>query len=185
MGTFMETVSHSMAVAGTSLGVLAIVLLCIVAVLLSCVSISGTWVVLGAAIVAMLMRGASSFPGWPTLIVFLVLSIAIEVIEAAGASWGVTRRGGSKLAGFAAFAGGMVGLFAGALIPIPIVGPLIGMLAVSFAAVFLVEYRRLQRVEPAAHIARGAVLMRVLIICLKVAVTLGMSAVLLIGMAFA
>jgi uncharacterized protein YqgC (DUF456 family) len=178
----METVWEILGLLGTGLGVAIIVLLCAVAIVLSCVSISGTWVVLGAAILALLMRGDTGFPGWLTLVVFLLLSIAVEAAEAVAGSWGVAKRGGSKLAGFASLIGGLVGLIVGSAIPIPFVGPLIGMLALSFGAAFLVEHWRLKHIEHAANIAWGAVWARVLVIFLKVIITLGMSAALLIGL---
>ncbi len=181
----MDMVWQILGMLGTGLGVILIVLLCVVAVLLSCVSISGTWVVLGAAIIALLMRGETGFPGWLTLVVFVLLSIAVEVGEAVAGSWGVIKRGGSKLAGFASLVGGLVGLIVGGLIPIPIVGPLVGMLALSFGAAFMVEHWRLKHIEHAANIAWGAVWARVMVILLKVIITLGMSAVLLAGMALA
>lgn len=181
----METVWQILGLIGTGLGVCAIVLLCAVAVVLSCISISGTWVVLGASVIAMLMRGDTSFPGWITLLVFLLLSTVVEAAEAVAGSWGVVKRGGSKLAGLAALVGGLAGLVFGGLIPVPILGPLIGMLALSFGATFLVENWRLKRSEHAANIAWGAVWARVLVIVLKVAVTLGMSAALLVGMVIA
>ena len=176
---------HILGTVGTGLGVLVIVLACIVAVILSCVSISGTWVILGAALGAMLLRGDSGFPGWITIVVFLLLSIAIEVAEAFASSWGVAKRGGSKLAGFAALIGGLLGLGIGSYIPIPIVGSLLGMLVFSFGATFGVEQWRLKHMGQAAHIARGAVWARVLIVVLKVVFTLGMMAFLLGGMAIA
>lgn len=49
------------------------------------------------------------------------------------------------------------------------------------AATFMVELWRLKHIEHVAHIAWGAVWARILVIFLKVAVTLGMSAALLIG----
>jgi hypothetical protein len=57
------------------------------------------------------------------------------------------------------------------------------MLALSFGATFLVEQRRLKHIQKAAHIARGALWARVMVIFLKVIVTLGMIVVLLAGMA--
>ena len=69
---------HILGTVGTGLGVLVIVLACIVAVILSCVSISGTWVILGAALGAMLLRGDSGFPGWITIVVFLPFNNSIS-----------------------------------------------------------------------------------------------------------
>jgi hypothetical protein len=50
-------------------GVMAalIALLCVGAMVLSCLCFSGTWVVLLAAVLAMLTKGEDSFPGWGSL----------------------------------------------------------------------------------------------------------------------
>jgi uncharacterized protein YqgC (DUF456 family) len=160
-----------------------IVLLCLGALVLSCLCFSGTWVVLLAALLALLTKGEDSFPGWGTIIVFALLSIAVEVIEQIASSWGVARRGGSRLAGFMAFAGGIAGMLIGT--PIPVVGSLVGMLVGSFGCVFLVEVHRLKQHEQAASIAWGAVVARLLVVVLKVTLTMGMSIGLLVGIAVA
>lgn len=143
-----------------------------VALLLSCLSISGTWLVALLAAGTVFWRPTAA--GWWTVAVFLAVSVLVEGAEFLAGAWGVQRRGGSRLAGFAALAGGLAGLALGALIPIPVIGPLIGMLAGSFALAYAVERRRLQQHDQAAHIASGAVLARLLIILLKVGATLAM-----------
>lgn len=157
-----------------------IALLCLVGVGLSCVSISGTWLVVAASVIAAVAR-ADGFPGLWTVLAFAAISVLVEVAEAVAGAWGVTRKGGSRAAGVMAILGGLIGLALGSLIPIPVVGSLIGMLAGSFALVFLVERRRLAS-ERAAGIAWGAVTARVAVIFLKVVVTLGMSVALFWGM---
>ena len=57
------------------------------------------------------------------------------------------------------------------VIPIPLVGGLIGMMAGSFALVYWVEKRRLQKSESAAHIAAGAVIAGMSMLLLKVVAT--------------
>lgn len=156
-------------------------LLCLLGIGLSGLSLSGTWLVAAAALLAFFVK-TGPFPGIWTLIVFVLISAGVEGVEAVAGAWGVTRRGGSRLAGLAAVAGGLLGLFAGAIIPVPLVGSLIGMVVCSFGLVYIVENRRLRESGEAAHIAWGAVTARVLVILIKVAVTIGMAAVLLIGM---
>ena len=156
---------------------------CVLALVLSCLSLSGTWLMALAAIGAMLLRPAE-FPGWATIIIFLLLSVAVELVEWFAGAWGVTRRGGSGWAGLAASVGGIAGLFAGAFIPVPVVGSLVGMLVGSFALAFAVEQYRLNHTGQAAHIARGAVIARILVILLKVVTTLGMIAFLTAGILF-
>lgn len=159
--------------AGVGLGFVGVGLLCAAGMVLSCLSISGTWLVVAAALLAAALSG-SAFPGWGTLVLFVLLAVAVEVLENVAGFWGVKRRGGSGLAGFMALAGGLLGLVLGTWIPVPVVGSLLGMLAGSFALVFAVERHRLQKDRPAAHVAWGAVMARVSVIFLKVGVTLGM-----------
>jgi uncharacterized protein YqgC (DUF456 family) len=167
---------------GSGLMTLFIVVLCLGGILLSCLLMSGTWVVLLAAVLAMLTRGADSFPGWGVLTLFLILCLLVELGEYAAGMVGVSRRGGSRLAGWAALGGGLVGLVLGSAIPIPLVGSLLGMLAGSFGMVYLVESRRLAHAQ-ALHIAVGTLWARVAVLGGKVLVTLVMTVVLWLGMA--
>lgn len=156
-------------------------LLCFVGFILSCLSLSGTWVVLAATgLVAWSTWPA--FPGLGTLVIFLLLCIGVEVIEALAGAWGVQKRGGSKATGWAALLGGFIGMFLGTFIPIPIIGNLLGMLIGSFGLAFLVEHARMKKTEHALHVATGAVIARVGVIFLKVGITLLMSIALAIGL---
>ena len=170
----------NLAVSGFGLAIAA--LLCIAGVILSCLSLSGTWLVAAATALTVLVTD-SPFPNLWTVIVFVVLSAFVEIAEIVAVAWGVKRRGGSKLAGVMAVVGGMLGLVLGTIIPVPILGSLIGMLAGSFGLVFVVERHRLKRTGEAAGIAWGAVLGRVFMIALKVCVTMGMTVYLFVGMA--
>jgi uncharacterized protein YqgC (DUF456 family) len=162
--------------------VVGVFLLCLVGVALSCLSLSGTWVVTGAAILAALIH-PHPFPGIWTIVILVVIAGLVEVCEAFAGAWGVRRRGGSWVAGFAAMAGGLAGLVLGSmLIPIPVAGGLIGVVVGSFGLTFLVERHRLKKAEPAASIAFGAVLAHAAVVLIKVAVSLGMAAYLLFGM---
>lgn len=156
-------------------------LLCLAGIALSVLSISGTWVVLGVAALLGVALGRP-FPGVGTFVVFLLLCIAVEVVEALAAAWGVRARGGSRLAGTMAVVGGFIGLGMGAFVPVPIIAPLLGMLLGSFLGAFLLESSRQRRHDHAAHVAWGTVLARVAVILVKVAVTVGMVAYLAIGL---
>ncbi len=150
---------------GVVLGYVCIVLLCLTGIVLSCVSLSGTWLVLLATVVAALLR-ADAFPGIWTIVVFAVLSTGVELLEAAAGTWGVRRQGGSRLAGLAALVGGIAGMCLGGMLPILFIGPMIGLIVGSFVPVFLIENHRLKQADRAAGIAGGAVLARVLVILL-------------------
>jgi len=166
---------------GLGLGYFAVALLCLAGVVMSALGLSGTWCVPGAALLAHLLRG-HGFPGWTTIILFLLCCLAAEVVESLAGAWGIKRRGGSNWAGVAALLGGLAGAILGVFIPPPIIGSLIGMLIGSFLPAYLVENYRLKHAGKAVNIALGAVLARLFVVLLKLFLTLGMSIVLLIGL---
>ncbi|MEN8254637.1 MAG: DUF456 domain-containing protein [Verrucomicrobiota bacterium] len=159
-------------------------LLCLVGFVLSCLSLSGTWLVLAASGLVAWARWPE-FPGIGTLVAFLLLCIVVEIMEALAAAWGVQKRGGSKAAGWAALGGGFLGMILGSFIPVPVIGNLLGMIVGSFGCAFLVEHAKMKRADHAAHVATGAVLARLAVIFLKVGITLAMTTILIIGTALA
>lgn len=156
-------------------------LLCLAGFVLSCLSLSGTWLVLGATVLLSLVLWPD-FPGIATPVVFLLLCVGVEILEALASAWGIRKRGGSKAAGWAAISGGLLGMLLGGMV-IPVIGNLLGMLVLSFLAAYLVERSNMKQVDHAAHIATGAVLARIGVVFLKVGITLGMTAALFIGLA--
>ncbi len=164
---------HGLAATGVFLAWTACALLCLGGLLLSVFSLSGTWLVLAAALVAAALTGPDAFPGWPTLAGMGALCAAVDLIEWFATSWGVRRRGGSAAAGWMALLGSLAGALLGGMV-VPILGSLVGMLAGSFALVYAVERRRLRTTDRAAHIATGAVLAGLSVLLLKVAATAGL-----------
>jgi len=160
-----------------------VVLFGLAGLLLSALSISGTWLVLLAAVVVAVVP-AEGYPGWWTVLCYAVLSALVEGVEALAGAWGVRARGGSRLSGLLAMLGGIAGLVLGSMTPIPVFGPLIGMTVVSFAVVYAVERHRLKRSDRAAGVAFGVLLARVFVTLVKVIVTLGMTAYLVARILF-
>ena len=166
---------------GWWVGWAAVVLLCLGGLTLSAVTLSGTWLVVAATALAAWL-GGPAFPGWLTVTLFVLLSLGVEFVEWMASLWGVQRRGGSAAAGWAAMGGGLLGLILGS--PLSLFGGLIGMVVGSFVAAYAVEKRRLQAHQPALHIALGTVLARLFVLFLKTSATLGMVAVLGLGLLF-
>ncbi|MDA1043876.1 MAG: DUF456 domain-containing protein [Verrucomicrobia bacterium] len=156
-----------------------ILLLCLAGILMSMLSLSGSWLVVLAAVIATTL--GRSFPSLTVVLCFIAVAIILEIVECFAGAWGVTRRGGSRAGGVAAVVGSLAGLCLGTFIPVPVIGSLLGMLLGGFGLVFMVEWNRLQRHGAAAHIAWGSVLARIAMIFLKVCATIGMSVVLIIG----
>ena len=159
------------------------VLLCLGGLLLAVFSISGTWLVGLAALLAAALTGPDQFPTWPVLLGMFAVCAAVDVIEWFAASWGVRRRGGSAAAGWMALLGSLGGAILGGMV-VPVLGSLVGMLAGSFALVYWTENRRLKHVEHAAHIATGAVLAGMSMLLLKVVVTSALILWLAAGLLF-
>ena len=168
---------------GGSLAWAAVVLLCLAGLLLSCLGLSGGYLITLAAAIAAPLSGPG-FPGWGTVVAFVAVSAAVDAVEWMASHWGVRKRGGSRLAGFAAMAGGLMGMLLGSVV-FPPIGSLLGMMAGSFGLAYLVERHRLQASAPAVHIATGAVLACVAMLMLKVAVALALIAVLAGGIGWA
>lgn len=167
----MEKMKSGSLIASKGLLLVLIFLLCMVAILFSVLSFSGTWVVLVSGIISFFVLRV---PSIGTLLFFLLLCLIVEVFEAVAGFYGVKKRGGSKWAGFASLVGAMLGAMAGSVL-IPIIGTVIGLLLGSFLGVFLVEWFRLQNHGDASHIAWGAFFARLGIIFLKLTVTFLMS----------
>jgi uncharacterized protein YqgC (DUF456 family) len=177
----VETLLGVLEMAAAYAAWVGIALLCLMGLALSAVGISGTWLVVAASAWATLL-GDGTFPTWGVVIAMAALSGAVEIAEWTATHWGVRRRGGSRLAGFAAMAGGLIGALLGFLIPIPLFGNLIGMLVGSFGLAFLVERNRLRHDARAARIATGAVLAALAVMLVKISVTLGMALWLWLGL---
>lgn len=185
MTAVWHAIQQGLAHTGLFLAWTGCALLCLGGLLLAVFSVSGTWLVLGAAICAALLTGPDQFPGWPTLVGILAVCASVDIIEWFAASWGVRRRGGSAAAGWMALLGSIGGMILGSLlIPVPLIGGLIGMMAGSFALVYWIEKRRLQHTEHAAHIATGAVLAGMSMLLLKVVATAGLILWLAAGLLF-
>lgn len=150
-------------------------LLCLVAVFVSLLSFTGAWLIAVAAGLLYYCRDDQIVS--PVLIVsFIALSVLIELFDFFAGSLGISRRGGSAIAGVAALFGGIAGMVAGSFIPVPVLGSLFGMCAGSFFCAFWVERRRLRHDAHAAHIAWGAVWARLIVMFVKTIASLGMTA---------
>jgi uncharacterized protein YqgC (DUF456 family) len=148
--------------------------LCLAGIFLSLFALSGIWLVVGAAVLALFLPAPQAMGIW-TVFSFLALALLMELLEWLAGAWGVHKRGGSGLASLMALVGGVAGFFLGFSIPIPLIGNFVGMLLLSFLLVFLVERQRLGQDRQAVHIALGAVLARVIMVLVKTGAALGMS----------
>ena len=185
MTALWHAIQHGLAASGLFLAWTLCVFCCLGGLFLSAISFSGTWLVGIAALLAAALTGPDQFPGWPTLVGIFAICASVDILEWFAASWGVRRRGGSSAAGWMALLGSLGGMILGSLvIPVPIVGGLIGMMTGSFSLVYWTEKRRLLKSDHAAHIAFGAVLAGMSVLLLKVVATVGLILWLATGLLF-
>lgn len=155
--------------------------LCALGMLLSCVTLSGMWLVLAAAGVAWHLAEPGGFPGAWTLAGMAAVCTVSEVWTTVAASWGVAKRGGGKASVWWAFWGSLAGAVVGGMVvPVPLVGSLVGMAVGSFVPVYAAERRRLQ--GNAGYVARGAVWATLAAWGVKVGTTAALIAWLAVGL---
>lgn len=147
--------------------------------LVSALGFTGAWLIT-IALAGVALATDSSFPSWGHVAIFAVVACTVDVVEWIAGHWGVRRRGGSRLAGFAAMAGGIVGAIVGTMI-VPVIGSLIGMMAGGFGLAFAVERSRLKADAPAARIATGVVIACLLVLMLKVTVAVVLAIAMVAG----
>ena len=141
------------------LGWTIFVLAIIAGIGLNLLGLFGNWVILGAIGVAALVSGFTHFGGY-TLPILLGFAILGEVLETGAAGVGAARFGGGK----GAIGSSLIGCILGAilftpLIPIPIVGTLIGGCIGAFLGGGMYEYlQREKSVRESVQVGFGAAL---------------------------
>lgn len=110
---------------------LALVL--VTGLLLNLFGLPGNWLMLAALAGYAWLTGWERYVGWVSLVVLLVVAIAAEVVEFFAAGAGATKAGGTIWGAIGALLGGLVGGFMlTGLVPIPIIGTLVGLIAGTF-----------------------------------------------------
>ena len=117
----------------------------------------GTWLMLGLAVALEFWDDAfhsAAEPvtfGWPILVTAGVLAGIGELLEAGAGAAGTKMGGGSSRGMLGAIVGGLVGaIVCTPLIPIPVLGTLIGALLGTFVGAWLGEAGSIRAEDPAA-----------------------------------
>jgi uncharacterized protein YqgC (DUF456 family) len=125
----------------------------------------GLWIMIASAITYNIVvpeRPMSTL----TMIGIVALGIVAEVLDFTLAGSYARKYGGSRKAAWGAIIGGTIGAIVG--VPIPFVGSLVGALVGSFVGAFVGEVRDAGERGPAAKVATGALIGRVLGTVIKV-----------------
>ncbi len=108
--------------------------------LLNILGLPGLWLMLIAHATFGMATGWGNYVGWESVIALFVLAVVAEVVEFVAGAAGSAKAGGTKRGMIGAIVGGLVGGIVGTgLIPIPILGTIIGAVGGSFAGAAMVE----------------------------------------------
>jgi len=147
-----------------------------VAVFLNLLGLFGSWLIVGAVIIAYVVTGFSYF-SIVGIVLLLGLAILGEIGETAAAGYGASRFGGSRGSIVAAIVGCIAGAILGTPI-FPLIGTVIGACAGAFVGALLYEYIVMeQKFQGAARTGVGAALGKVGGILAKFGVALVMVVV--------
>ncbi len=136
-----EIGATTLTITGWSLFAVAV----LVGLVLDLLGLFGNWIILGAVVIAWVATGFEHF-GWVGLLFMTGLAVMGEVLETAAAGYGAAKFGGGR----GTIISALIGCFAGAvlftpLIPVPLIGTVIGACLGSFLAAALYEYIQMER----------------------------------------
>jgi len=133
-----DILAYALAILGWSAFGLAV----LIGLALDLLGLFGNWIILAAMVVAWILLGFEPF-GWIGIGAMLGIAVLGEVFETLAAGFGAKKFGGSKGSMLAALGGCLAGavLFT-PIIPVPLVGTLIGACLGAFIGAALWEYLR-------------------------------------------
>jgi hypothetical protein len=144
------------------LGWVVFAMVIVAGLLLDLVGLFGNWLILAAVVAAWAISGFAHFGGL-TIPVLVGLAIVGEVLETVAAGMGAAKFGGGKGSMVASVVGCVLGaIIATPLIPIPLLGTLIGACGGAFVAATAYELKRQEHdVEGSLRVGVGAALGKV------------------------
>jgi uncharacterized protein YqgC (DUF456 family) len=124
-------------------------------VLLTAMSLPGTWLILLATSLAAWWRWDHGLLSGSTLIALAVLAVLGEIVELVAGAVGSKRAGGTAWGAVGALAGSLVGGISGTMI-LPVIGSVLGAAIGAFAGALLGERIAGRDLPAAAASGRGA-----------------------------
>lgn len=158
------------------LGLLVLSIFLMVGGVLAVFQMPGTWFVLLSAAAYSWVYGFERI-GWTVLAVMGGLALVAEFVEIFAGMKGAQKFGASRAASWGALIGGFVGMIVFTpLIPVPVVGTVVGGLLGCFAGAFLMERRAGGDSAKGAKVGFGAAVGRLVGLMVKLATVLTMAA---------
>ncbi|MCB1281403.1 MAG: DUF456 domain-containing protein, partial [Salinibacterium sp.] len=151
-------------------------------ILLTAVTLPGTWLaVLFAGVVVLIQRDSMH---WGYLVGGVGLCVAGEIAEFVASAAGATKAGGSRASAIGSILGALVGALAGTIVLgfLPIVGTIVGAAAGAGLGAIIGERGHAQRPwKESFAVGRGAAVGRLLSVVIKTGIAVVLAVVLILG----
>lgn len=148
----------------------------LVSLILIPIGLPGTWVMVVLAAIFGVIEGFQDITVWGILGLAAAAGFG-ELVEFAGGTLGAKFGGASREGMIAATIGGILGaIFGTALIPIPIVGSILGAFILCFALTAAIEYNRESNFRLAMKAGFGAFFGKIFSTIAKISIGAGMMA---------
>lgn len=136
---------------------LALIALLFTGLFVNLLSLPGLWLMVGAHAGYAWLTGWNVHVGWPSVVALIAIAGVAEVVEFVAGAAGTKAAGGSKRGMMGAVVGGLLGaLFLTFLVPVPILGTVVGVCAGTFLGALVVELMVGKEVGQSTRIGIGA-----------------------------
>jgi uncharacterized protein YqgC (DUF456 family) len=164
---------------GTIIGISLLALCCVLAVAMTALRLPGTWLIIAGALVYGWWADWEGVPWW-LVVLLLVVAVVAEVVEWLSSAVTTRKAGGSRQAAIGALVGGFAGmLFLSFLVPIPLVGTMLGALVGCFGGALIAELAMRKKLTQGAKVGLFSALGYVLGTVTKMAIAFTMAGILL------
>lgn len=150
---------------------ITLILTLIAGMLLTVLTLPGLWLMAGMLGLFGWVTGWDRLVGWPSVVLMVALAFIGEIIEFVAGSAGAKKAGGGFWGGIGALLGGIIGaIFLTGLIPIPVLGTIIGLCLGCFLGALGTELLMGKELKQSLLIGAGAAKGRFYAILIKTSI---------------
>lgn len=117
-----------------------LIIVMVAGLVLNLLTLPGIWLLTLGVLLYAWVTGFGHYVGWGTLLALVIVGLLAEGVEFVAGGAGAKKAGGTKRGAWGAVGGSLLGaIFGGILIPIPLLGSIIGVIAGAFLGAGIVE----------------------------------------------